>query len=141
LRLEWKLFFSNEKFRGRNPNLKKINKKMPSFFFEVGAWIFLSPCHHARHLQQVHWLKIFCRMYGLVVMLTIPRSSPMSLINKIGLEHFRVFWHFWPRENLWNCARKCPKIPSPPLATALNLRKTRLPSSTCFIETLGMTVT
>ena len=45
------------------------------FFFEVGDWIFLSPCYHARHLQQTHWFKIFSRMYGLVVMLTIPRSK------------------------------------------------------------------
>ena len=58
-------------------------KKHPFFLFlRLEAEFFLSPCH-ARHLQQIHWFKIFCRMFGLVVMLTIPKSSPMSLINKI----------------------------------------------------------
>ena len=45
------------------------------------AEFFLNPWYHARHLQQIHWFKIFCRMH--VVMPTMPRSSPMSLINKI----------------------------------------------------------
>ena len=79
---ENKNFFSQmTSNRGRNPNLKKWkNEKRPHFFFEVGGRFFLSPCYHARYLQQIHWFKIFCRMYGLVVMLTI---LTMSLINKI----------------------------------------------------------
>ena len=54
------------------------------FFLRSEAEFFLSPCYHARHLQQFQWFKIFCRMYGLVVMLTIPTSTTMSLINKIA---------------------------------------------------------
>ena len=56
-------------------------KKTAFFFFSrLEAEFFLSPCHHARHLQQIHWFKIFCRMYGLAVMLTIPRSSTCLLL-------------------------------------------------------------
>ena len=56
MRWEWKLFFSNEKFRGRNPNLRSFFLKKTAFFF--WGWrlnFFLSPCYHARHLQQIHW--------------------------------------------------------------------------------------
>ena len=52
MRWEWKLFFSNEKFRGRNPNLKKLkNKKRPHFIFlrlEAEFFLALKPslqCH------------------------------------------------------------------------------------------------
>jgi hypothetical protein len=45
------------------------------FFWRLEANFFLSPCYLARHLQQIHCFKIFCRMYGLVVMLTIPTSK------------------------------------------------------------------
>ena len=77
-----KTFFSNQKLSGRNPNLIKIEiKNGLSFFSEVGGRIFLSPCYQARLLQQIYWFKIFCRMYGLIMMLTIPRSSTVSLIN------------------------------------------------------------
>ena len=53
------------------------------FFLRLEAELFLSPCYHARHLQQIRWFKIFCSTYGLAVMLTITTLSPMSLINKI----------------------------------------------------------
>ena len=45
------------------------------FFSENGGWFFLILCYHAKHLQQIHWNKIFCTMYGLCMMLTIPTSS------------------------------------------------------------------
>ena len=43
------------------------------------AEFILSPCYHTKHLKQIHWSTIFCRMYGLVVMLTIPRSTTMVI--------------------------------------------------------------
>ena len=39
----------------------------PKFFF--------IPCFHAKHLQQIHWNKIFCRMYGLGITLTMTTSK------------------------------------------------------------------
>ena len=46
-------------------------KKRPFFLFlRLEAEFFLSPCYHARHLQQIHWFKIFCRTYDLVMMLS-----------------------------------------------------------------------
>ena len=74
--------FSNEKFRGGNPNFKKT----AFFFLRFEAEFFFSPCHHARHLQQIHWFKIFCRMYGLAVMLTIPTSSTCLLLIRWPLQ-------------------------------------------------------
>ena len=74
--LKWEISRSKSQFE------KKI-KKTAFFFFRLEAEFFLSPCYHARHLQQIHWFKIFCRIYGLAVMLTITRSSHMSLINEI----------------------------------------------------------
>ena len=77
-------FFSQMRnFEVEIPIWKKKIKKTAPFFLRMEAEFFFSPCYHARHLQQIHLFKIFCRMYCLVLMLTIPRSSPMSLINKI----------------------------------------------------------
>ena len=55
-------------------------------------------------MQQIHWFKIFCRMHGKAVMLTITRSSHMSLINEIAksnkseicnrLSHKGLHYHF-----------------------------------------------
>ena len=42
------------------------------------------PCYHKRHLQQIHWNQIFCRMYGLSVIGSVPTSTTSrSIINKI----------------------------------------------------------
>ena len=60
-----------------------FSKKLPFFFLRLEAEFFLSPCYHPRHLQQILWFKILCRMHGMAVMLTITRSSHMSLINEI----------------------------------------------------------
>ena len=68
--LKWKISRSKSQFENF------FLKKQPFFIFlRLEAEFFLSPCYHARHLQQIHCFKIFCRMYGLVVMLTITRSK------------------------------------------------------------------
>ena len=111
--LKWEIAMSKSQF-------EKKNQENGLFLF--WGWrlnFFLSPCHHERHLQQIHWFKIFCRMYGLVVMLTIPSSSPMSLINKIG-----VLWYEC------NCTVNVNVIVG---ATQKNKSRQSLPYSFCAI--------
>ena len=64
-----KTFFSNEKFRGRNPNLKKKCEKTAFLRFEAD---FFVPMLSYKAFAKIHCFKIFCKMYGLVVMLSIP---------------------------------------------------------------------
>ena len=45
------------------------------FFLWLEADFFLIPCYHPKHLQQIHWNKIFCNMYGLGMMLTMKTSK------------------------------------------------------------------
>ena len=68
-------------------------EKTALFFLRLEAKFFMSPCYHARHLQQIHCFKIFCRMYGLIVMLTIPTSKVhlsililIDIFNKICIQ-------------------------------------------------------
>ena len=46
--------------------LISITKKLPPFFSEVRGCFFIL-CYHTKHLQQIHWIEKFCRMYGLAV--------------------------------------------------------------------------
>ena len=94
MRLAWKLLDLTEKFWGQNPNLKK--KYGLILLFEVGGWMFLSPCYHAQHLQQIHWIQIFCKMYGLAVNLSVPTWTDLKNIDKISTNHstgqFRIVY-------------------------------------------------
>ena len=54
-----------------------------------------------QHLQQIHWFKIFCMMYGLTVMLTITTSkvpcllllrSFISLLAMVSTESWKRTW-------------------------------------------------
>ena len=43
------------------------------------------PCYHARHLQQIHWNKFLCRMYGFMAKSFIARLNIVRLlIRKMG---------------------------------------------------------
>ena len=69
-----KTFFLIWEFSMSKSQLKK-NLKNSLIFLKLEAEFFLSPCCHAIHLQQICWFKIFSRMYGLIVMLTITTSK------------------------------------------------------------------
>ena len=55
-----------EKLRVRVNQLKKLKNDL-RFCFEAKGWFFLILCYHARHLQQIHWSKLLCGMFGLTV--------------------------------------------------------------------------
>ena len=55
----------------------------------LGGQKWSCPCYQTRHLQQIHWNKIFCRMYGLGVMLTMATSK---LYLSIQIEVHIDFW-------------------------------------------------
>ena len=50
------------------------------------------PCYHARHLQQIHWSKLLCGMYGLTAKSSVPRLNICQLL-------MRLFWV----ANVWHC--------------------------------------
>ena len=56
-------------------------KKTGSFFYEIEVSFFIL-FHHARHLQQIHWYKIFCGMYGFAVMFIFFSISFFFLFSK-----------------------------------------------------------
>ena len=63
--------------------------KQPHFFlrFEVD---FSNPMVSRNTFQQIHWNNIFCRMYGLALMLSVATRTPLKNIDKI------VDWNeFW----------------------------------------------
>ena len=37
----------------------------------MGGQKLSCPCYHARHLQQIHWTKLFCGMYGFTAKLSV----------------------------------------------------------------------
>ena len=39
------------------------------------GWLFFIQCYYPKHFQLIHWNKLFCRMYGLGVMLTMKTSK------------------------------------------------------------------
>ena len=41
------------------------------------------PCHNSKNFEQIHWNQLFCRMYGLAVMLSISTRTTSKTINKI----------------------------------------------------------
>ena len=96
-------------FKAEIPILKnKKNKNsLKIFFLRLEAEFFLSPCYHARHLQQIHWNQIFCKMHGLASNLSIPTRMHLSLINKIhpkfilNLSIFFRFVRYLQQECLW----------------------------------------
>ena len=63
---------------------------------------YLCPCHNSKNFEQIHWNQIFCRMYGLAVMLSISRLTTSKTINKIwshcvndrkkSLRRFAAIW-------------------------------------------------
>ena len=59
-----------------DPKFSKT-KKWP----RLEADFFLIPCYHEKHLQQIYCNKIFGRMYGLGVMLTMTTSKLHILIQ------------------------------------------------------------
>ena len=50
-------------------------KNSLNLFSEVGSCFFLILCYQTRHLQQIHRNKIFYRMYGLAVMLSVANPN------------------------------------------------------------------
>ena len=50
------------------------------------------PCYHAKHLQQIHWSKLLCGMYGLTAKSSVPRLNICQLL-------MRLFWV----ANVWHC--------------------------------------
>ena len=40
------------------------------------------PCYHARHLQQIHWSKLLCGMYGLMAKSSVPRLNVCQILMR-----------------------------------------------------------
>ena len=53
------------------------------------------PSYHTRYLQQIHWSKLLCGMYGFTAKSPVQHSTTMSLINKIlgvSMEIINLFY-------------------------------------------------
>ena len=74
----------NQKFELLQIRNSKLKNSL-ILFSEVGGW-FLIPSYHKRHLQQINWNKIFCRMYGLVVMLIIPTPKLLTSVIQVRMD-------------------------------------------------------
>ena len=48
-----------------------------------GGQKLLCQCYNRNNFEQIHWNKLFCGMYGLAVMLSIPRQTTSRNINEI----------------------------------------------------------
>ena len=55
-----------------------------SSLHEVGGQKKLCPCWTLMNFEQILWNKVFCRMFGLVVMEGMTLSGHPLIINKIG---------------------------------------------------------
>ena len=79
-------------------------KKTGSFFYEIDVSFFIL-FHHARHLQQIHWYKIFCGMYGFAVMFIFFSISFFFLFSKCWR------WNNWFRlcygRSFYSYVKKC----------------------------------
>ena len=42
----------------------------------------LCPCYHARNLQEIHWNKLLCGMYGFTAKLSVPRLNICQILMK-----------------------------------------------------------
>ena len=43
------------------------------------------PCYHARHLQQIHWSKLLCGMYGFTAKSSVPRPKVYLTIQNLDM--------------------------------------------------------
>ena len=78
----------------------------------LGGQKWSCPCYHARHLQQIHRNKIFCRIYGLGVMLMeFQEKNAFDIywpLHKIWLVFFCCTF-----EHAWGCKMFCLKLHKP----------------------------
>ena len=50
----------------------------------LGSQNLSCPCYHPKNFEQIHWSKLFCKMYGLPVMLSISTWTNSKNINKMN---------------------------------------------------------
>jgi hypothetical protein len=72
--------------------------------YNLGGQKRSCPCYNPKNFEQIHWRKLFCRMYGLAVILSISTWTTMCLINKIkcpSYQYFRqILFLFCPKDNI-----------------------------------------
>ena len=50
------------------------------YFSEDGGWYFMILCYCASHLQQIHWSKLLCGMYGLTAKSSVATMNICQLL-------------------------------------------------------------
>ena len=65
------------------------------------------PCYHARHLQQIHWSKPLCGMYGLTAKSSAPTLNICQILMRYHVCIIPNFIFFW----LWQAKQPGFSVP------------------------------
>ena len=65
-------------------------KNILIFSLRLEADFFLILCYHPRHLQQIHWSKLLCGMYGLMAKSSVAPLNILGLLMRFQIPYFRV---------------------------------------------------
>ena len=58
------------------------------------------PCYHARHLQQIHWSKLLCGMYGFMAKSSVSRLNICQILMRLLCLFVCLAWVSGPKVRL-----------------------------------------